>query len=253
MDLCLDLGNSQLSLGVFVDGVMQFETAAPKQVLADRDLLGDFFKQSFEKGQTCTSKVKRIAIASVVPEYDACMQTVCEKLFDLSPQFLRASDYEECLQYEPAASLGADRLANFLAVKKLYPEKDCVVVDLGTATTVCAIGAAGKFLGGLIAPGMRLQTEVLQVNAAKLPSVAVVRADHAIGNSTISGIQAGIYFSQLGLIKEAIARFKQEAFSGKEVTVIGCGGYVSLFEDEALFDAIERDLVLKGLAFSLTR
>ena len=125
-----------------------------------------------------------------------------------------------------------------------------MVIDLGTATTFCAISSTKDYLGGSIVAGLRLCMEALENNTAKLPSVEITALSHALGRTTIESIQSGLYFGHIGVIKEISSRIQKEVFESKPY-VIGTGGFSSLFDKEKIFDEVQPDLVLKGLLLSL--
>ena len=128
-----------------------------------------------------------------------------------------------------------------------FPDKNLVVVDLGTATTLVAVSRKRDFLGGVIMPGMRLAMESLKSNTAKLMEVDIEVPDTYLGQSTRECIQRGLFFGHLGAMREIVAGYRKELFAGEDVTVIGTGGFSQLFREEKVFDIILPDLVLQGL------
>jgi type III pantothenate kinase len=118
---------------------------------------------------------------------------------------------------------------------------------MGTATTLCAITKSRDYLGGAILPGMRLGMESLRSNTAKLMEVNIESPPDWIGKTTRESIQSGLFYGQLGALLQLVAGFKQEAFAGEDVLVIGTGGFSQLYKDKSLFDVILPDLVLQGL------
>ena len=115
------------------------------------------------------------------------------------------------------------------------------------ATTICAITKEKEFLGGNIIPGVKLSMDALEAKTAQLPSVEIVPVESGIGRTTIESIQAGLYWSNVGMVKELVARITQEVFSEDPPLVIGTGGFSQLFDREKLFDHVMPDLILTGL------
>ena len=107
------------------------------------------------------------------------------------------------------------------------------------------------YLGGSILAGLKISVEALETRTAKLPSIEIVAAKEALGRSTVESMQSGLYFGQIGMVKELTARIREEAFKGAKTRVIGTGGFSSLFDKAGLFDNIVPDLVLKGLIVAL--
>ena len=155
------------------------------------------------------------------------------------------------INYRNPTEVGSDRIANAIAATHLYPKKNMVVIDLGTATTFCAISKDKDYLGGSIVAGLRLSMEALESKTAKLPSVEIVPMKESLGRTTVESLQSGLYFGHLGTIREISSRISEECFEGEKPFVIGTGGFSSLFEKEKIFDVIQPDLVLQGLFLAL--
>ena len=155
------------------------------------------------------------------------------------------------IKYRNPLEVGADRIANAIAGTHIYPDKNLIIVDLGTATTFCAITKNHDYLGGSIISGLKLNMESLEAKTAKLPSVEIVSRDEVLGQSTVESLQSGLYYGHLGAMREIITRMNHECFNGEKAFVIGTGGFSSLFEKEKIFDLITPDLVLKGNLIAL--
>lgn len=260
--LCLDVGNTQVYAGLFrEDGsiVLRFRQYSGKGISADE--YGVFLKSALRENGFDPAEVNSIALCSVVPDRIYSIRRACGKYFDIDPLILQAgvkTGLQIC--YRNPLEVGADRIANAVAASVRYPGRDCIIVDLGTATTLEVVTADRRYLGGAIAPGLRLGMEVLETSTAKLPAVEILSARTACGRSTVESIQAGLYFGHLGMMKELIRRIEDEVFTegandaaGKKALVIGTGGFAHLFADAAVFDVIEPDFVLEGLFETLRR
>ena len=157
------------------------------------------------------------------------------------------------LDIEQPSSLGADRALNTLAAHAKY-DGDLVVVDFGTATTFDAVDFTGAYKGGIIAPGINLSLDALVGNTAKLPRIAIDRpdSDSVIGRNTEDQMLIGVFWGYVGLIEGLISRMKHEI--GRPAKVVATGGLAILFDDNtALFDAVDTDLTLEGLAILAER
>ena len=126
-----------------------------------------------------------------------------------------------------------------------------IIVDFGTATTFDAVSAQKEYLGGVILAGLRISAEALETRTAKLPSVEIAPMTRVLGRATSESIQAGLYFGNVGMVKEIKQRLIDEAFEGRPARVIGTGGFSSLFDKAKIFDETIPDLVLKGLNVAL--
>ena len=252
MILCLDVGNSQLYGGLFEGEELLFQFRKTSQARSSSDEMGIFLKTVLKENGFAPNQIEKIAICSVVPDVLYSLKNCCKKYFSIKPFILQPGVKTGLkIKYRNPLEVGTDRIADAIAVSHLYPGRDAVVVDFGTATTICAITKHREFLGGNIVPGVRLAMEALEANTAKLPVVEIVRPTTSVGRSTTESIQAGIYWSNVGMIRELTSRVTEEAFAGTRPLVIGTGGFAHLFEPEGLFDEIVPDLILKGLFWSL--
>jgi type III pantothenate kinase len=252
MILALDVGNSQIYGGVFEKEDLKFRFRKTSKTGASSDEIGVFLRSVLRENSIDPSKVKHIVMCSVVPDVVYSLKNACKKYFNITPFLLQAGVKTGLkIDYRNPLEVGADRIANSIAAVQLYPKKNILIVDLGTATTFCAISQNKEYLGGSIVAGLRLNMEALESKTAKLPSVEIVAMKEALGRSTIESIQSGLYFGHLGTMREISQRISEECFAGEKPFIIGTGGFSSLFEKEKIFDVTQPDLVLQGLMFAL--
>ena len=252
MILCLDVGNTQIHGGVFEDDKLVFQFRKTSQGTVSSDETGIFLKSVLRENGIEPSKIKEISMCSVVPGAVYSIRNGCIKYFDVDPFILQAGVKTGLkIKYRNPLEVGADRIANAIAGTQLYPDKNLIIVDFGTATTFDVITKEKDYLGGVILPGIKISGEALENKTSKLLSVEIVVPEETVGRSTKESIQSGLYYSQLAVVKELKERIKNESFGGKTPMVIGTGGFANLFESAKLFDAVHPDLVLKGLIFSL--
>lgn len=252
MILCLDVGNTQIYGGLFDKDKMVLSFRKNSKSGASSDETGIFLRTAIRENGYDPSKIRQIAICSVVPEVIYSLRGACMKYFNINPFILQAGVKTGLkVKYRNPLEVGADRIANSIAATHLYPNQNTIIVDLGTATTFCAVTKEKDYLGGSIVAGLRLCMEALESKTAKLPSVEIVSMHEALGRSTVESIQSGLYYGHLGGMKEIIERITKECFHNEKPFVIGTGGFSSLFEKEKVFDVIVPDLVLKGMLIAL--
>ncbi|MFY7698140.1 MAG: type III pantothenate kinase [Legionella sp.] len=251
MKLCIDVGNSHIYGGVFVEGKIDIRFRhASKECTADE--LGIFFKNVLRENNCSSDAIADIGICSVVPQLDHALKTACRKYFSIDPFFLHAEvNTGLTIKYHNPSDVGADRIANAIAASHLYPNQNLIIIDFGTATTFCTVTAGKHYLGGAILPGFRLAMEALSSNTAKLPAVDIIKANQVIGRSTIESIQSGLFYGALGSCKELIARIKSNDAVGQDALVLATGGFAHLFEHEDLFQHLVPDLVLQGIYLAI--
>jgi type III pantothenate kinase len=247
MMLSIDVGNSHIYGGVFSGDeiCLRFRHTSSNST---SDELGIFLKTVLRENQCDPDTIKAISICSVVPQLDYSLRAACIKYFGLEPFLLQAGVKTGLnIKYRNPVDVGADRIANAIAGTHLFPGKNLIIIDFGTATTFCAITTQKAYLGGAILPGVRLAVDALSKNTAKLPAVDIVKVEQAVGRSTIESIQSGVFYGALGACRELIGRIKQEAFPEQPVLVLATGGFASLFEKHGLYDHHLPDLVLQGV------
>lgn len=252
MILCLDVGNSQIFGGVYIKDEIKLRFRHNTNHTSSSDELGLFLKNVLRENGLDPEEMRNIAICSVVPQMVHSLTNCCKKYFHINPFVLQAGVKTGLkINYSNPVEVGADRIANAIALTHLYPKNNLVVVDFGTATTLCVINKNKEYLGGLIIPGIRLCMESLEAKTAKLPSVEIIKATQPYGRSTVESIQSGLYYSHLFGIKGMIEQIKESTFKNQDLLIIGTGGFARMYEGEKLFNHIEPDLVLQGLYIAL--
>jgi type III pantothenate kinase len=248
MKLCLDVGNSHIYGGVFDSGdaLMTFRKAS--KLGSSSDEYGLFFRSVLRENGIDPNQVVEIALCSVVPEVVYAISAACQKYFDIRPFILQAGVKTGLkIQYRNPLEVGTDRIANAIAGADLFPGENLVIVDLGTATTLCAVGKDRSYLGGVILPGLKMSMQALESGTSKLGSVEIMRGENCLGRTTAASIQSGLYYGHLGALQEIINRIRLEEFGGQQPRVIATGGFAALFDGTDLFDHVRQDLVLHGL------
>jgi type III pantothenate kinase len=253
MILTLDVGNSQIFGGVFDHGDLTIRFRKPSRPTTSSDELGLFLRAVLRENGGDPSAVEQIACCSVVPEIIYSLRSCCRKYFGLDPFILQAGARTGLkIRYRNPLDVGADRIANAIAATHLYPDRNLIVIDFGTATTLDVIRAAREHLGGVILPGLRIQMEALEKNTARLPNVEIVPTVELVGRSTVECIQSGLYFGNRAAIAGLTTEIRDRVFDGAAALVVATGGFCRLFEREPLFDVVLHDLVLIGLERALS-
>lgn len=248
MKLCLDVGNSHIYGGVYESGRALLTFRKASKLGSSSDEYGLFFRSVLRENGIDPNQVTQIALCSVVPEVVYAISAACQKYFDIRPFILQAGVKTGLkIQYRNPLEVGADRIANAIAAIDLFPNENLVIVDLGTATTLCAVGKDKSYLGGVILSGLKMSMQALESGTSKLGSVEITRKDTCLGRTTATSIQSGLYYGHLGALREIIDRIRMQEFGGQQPKVIATGGFASLFEESGLFDQVRQDLVLHGL------
>ena len=191
--------------------------------------------------------------ASVAPAVTECVSRGVELAVGLKPiQVGPDSDLPVTLDVEEPLQVGADRVVNTLAASQLY-QRDTVVVDFGTATTFDCITADGRFLGGVIAPGLRAAADDLARRAAKLPATELVPPQSVIGRRTEDCIRAGVLFGSAEAVDGIVRRIKAEWPRSGTPYVVATGGLADkVVPLSREIEAVEPHLTLLGLRIAAT-
>jgi type III pantothenate kinase len=187
------------------------------------------------------------ALCSVVPETAPVAVRAIRKLWrlsclELTPRTLHGVG----IDYPKPETIGADRLANALAVKHRFGTP-AVVVDFGTAVTFDVVNRAGNYVGGIIAPGLAAMTDYLHEKTALLPRIRIQEVHRVIGQSTREAMLIGAVHGYRGLVRELIRELKR-ALRVKRLPVVATGGYGRLMAAGLPeITAVAPDLTLEGL------
>ena len=225
----------------------KFALATPKELLTVRRVATAAL--SIETLETITQgwALQRVIVASVVPEATSIVKLFIEQLGIPLLSIDVKSDLGVMIDYPDRSSMGADRLANIIAVQNRY-RTPCIVANFGTAIVFDIINEQSAYLGGIIAPGLFTGAKALHQNTALLPQILPSPIQQALGKSTVLAIQSGLLLGARGLVREVVEQITRETFLGKHPTVIATGTDALLVAGEgSLFDHIELNLTLEGI------
>lgn len=236
LDLVLDIGNSRIKGGIFegknLVETFVFNTAALNKEELMRILQG--------------KPIKDVLIASVNTKAEEGIKGYLQDQ-QINHRFLDHSSLKLVLDVDEPEALGHDRIANAYGALARFPLNDCIVVDLGTAITLDFIVKEGRYLGGMIYAGAGLCAKVLADYTDKLPLVSLKKPDSALAKTTVTHLQAGIYYGQLGAIERMIAELRLSAVSPSSVKIIATGGTTQIDEANICFDKVALIEDLKDL------
>jgi len=256
MILVLDVGNTQIYGGVFDKEKIKLRFRKKSKDALTSDELGIFLKQVLRENDIAPAKIKKIAVSSVVPDVNHTISNCCAKYFNIEPFFI-GPGVKTGLHFKGrdilAYGLGADRVADAIAAIHKYPGENLIVIDFGTANTYDAVSKDCEYKGGAIQIGLGTSLNALTQNAALLSKVEILKPSAAGGLTTETQMQAGMYYGNLGAVKEFVARLKKECFNGAKTKVVLTGGLGRLYENEDIIDAYEPDLVLNGIKLALEK
>ena len=256
MLLAVDAGNTNLVFALVEDGVIRARWRIATDPRRTADQYAVWLHQLLALEGYNKQNIDAVIIGTVVPRALHNLEVLAEKYFGVEALVAGQPPVEWGIELDVAepASVGADRVLNVIAAHSLY-EGDLIVIDFGTATTFDIVDFTGAYKGGIIAPGINLSLDALVTAAARLPRIAMEAPKgnlSVIGRTTEEQMHIGIYWGYVAMMEGLAARIKAEI--GRPVTVLATGGLATLFDQHSdLFDAIEGDLTIQGLAMLYQR
>lgn len=248
MLLCLDVGNSQIFGGVYSDEGLKATFRRTSAVRASSDEYGTFFRTVLRENEIDPKEIDMAAICSVVPDVLHSLRNCFQKYFAFEPFLLQPGVKTGLkIRYRNALEVGADKIANAIGALTRFPGRDLIIVDFGTATTLCAVTRDKEYLGGIITPGLQISMAALESRTARLPAVEIIRPPEVLGRSTVESIQSGLYYGTVATVRSLATLVTEAHFRNEKPVVLGTGGFGRLFEDEKLFDSFVPELPLIGL------
>ncbi|MCU1330266.1 MAG: coaX [Bryobacterales bacterium] len=248
MLLTLDVGNSQIFGGVFDGDTLKLTFRRTSAIRASSDEFGTFLRAVLRENDVDPRLITSAGLCSVVPDAVYSLRNCFRKYFDLEPFLLQPGAKTGLkIRYRNPVEVGADKIANAIGALARFPGRNLLIVDFGTATTLCAVSKEKEYLGGIITPGINISMAALESQTARLPAVEIVRPTWVLGRTTVESIQSGLYFGTLATVRALVAAVTTEHFASDPPLVIGTGGVGRLFSEEQVFDAFVPELSLLGL------
>ncbi len=247
MVLVVDVGNTHIVLGVFEDKKLLASWRLGTNKERTSDELGMLILGLFNHEKLSINKVEAVVVASVVPPIMYTLEHAIKKYIKTQPMIIGPGTKTGInIRCQNPKEVGADRIVNAVAGFELYGGP-LIIVDMGTATTFCAISERGEYLGGVICPGIKISAEALYQKAAKLPRIDLVKPESVIGKNTVSSMQSGVFYGYVGQVDYIVNRIKNE-MNEKNIRVIATGGLSRLIAEESIaINDVNPTLTLEGL------
>lgn len=239
MYLIIDIGNTEIKT-CLVNSKFKI---IKKVIFKTQKIKNSILKKNLKFIKKKNLKIKESIISSVVPSAFSIIKSflVKEKI-----KFKELKKYEISKVLKISANLkqvGSDRLANAISVKD--QKNNFIIIDFGTATTFDIV-LKNRYLGGVIAPGVKLSLNTLISNASLIPEISLSKIYNVIGKNTKTAVRSGFYWGYIGLIEKIVYLIKNQ--TKKKFKIIMTGGYSHLFKKSLKFrNKIDKDLTIKGL------
>ncbi|MBP3907289.1 MAG: type III pantothenate kinase [Peptostreptococcaceae bacterium] len=247
MLLVFDVGNTNMVLGVYEGTELKKHWRINTDKEKTSDEYGILISNLFQYDKVDMNSITDVIISSVVPNVMHSLENFCIKYCNKKPLIVGPGIKTGLnIKYDNPKQVGADRIVNAVAAIEKY-KSPMIIIDFGTATTFCAISEKGDYLGGTIAPGIKISSEALFQRASKLPRVELAKPGTAICKNTVSAMQSGIIYGYVGLVDKIISMMKSE-LGGDDIKVIATGGLSVLIASETdSIDYVDKFLTLEGL------
>ncbi|MDY3052578.1 MAG: type III pantothenate kinase [Ndongobacter sp.] len=249
MLLAIDVGNSNLTFGVFHKDVILYQWRIQTNRDKTSDEYGIELEQILYHFGIHRSMISDVIIGSVVPNLMHTLQMMCNRFLRQEPMIVGEGTRSGMhIRYDNPKEVGADRIVNAVGGFEIYGGP-LIVIDVGTAITHDVITEEGEYLGGTIAPGIGISAEALFMRTAKLPKVELIDPPTAIGRTTVSSMQAGIAYGFIGLIDNITCHILKElSIQACEAKIIATGGFSRLLAEKSRYvQTIDKDLTLHGM------
>ncbi|MBQ3817538.1 MAG: type III pantothenate kinase [Clostridia bacterium] len=222
MLLTIDIGNTNITLGTYSGDVLSFTARLATDTNKTGDEYAVLIKEIFELNEISLDSIEDCIISSVVPTVSNSLNGAVSKLFHIVPLNLGPGVKTGLnIKIDNPAQLGADLVAAAVSAVSEYT-LPCIIIDMGTASTISVIGQNGEFLGGVIAAGVRLTLKALCENTSQLPSVNIEAPHSVIGSNTNDSMRSGLVFGTAAMLDGLIERIEFEL--GAKATVVATGG-----------------------------
>ena len=259
MLLCIDVGNTQIALGLYADAPGEEVPGAPLvrdwRMHTEPRMTADELHVAFDGLLgPYAEKVTGIAALSTVPTLLRELRQLLDRRGEPAVVVGPGVRTGVPLLVDNPREVGADRVMNTLAAHRLF-DTACVIVDFGTSTNIDVVSAKGEFLGGALAPGIEISLDALATRAAALRTVELVRPRSVIGKNTVECLQSGVLYGFAGQVDGLVRRIVSELGpKAGPVTVLGTGGLAPLMagESETITHFVP-DLTLLGLRLTYLR
>lgn len=247
MILVLDVGNTNITLGVYEGNTLLNHWRLATERNKTSDEYGIFINNLLSYDGINMKKMDSVVISSVVPPLMYTLEAMSLKYCGIKPIVVGPGIKTGMnIRYDNPKEVGADRIVNAVAGFKKYGGP-LIIVDFGTATTFCAISEKGDYLGGSIAPGLKISSEALFLQTAKLPKVSIEKPATVICKNTVESMKSGIVYGYVGLVDYIIERMKKE-MNHSVKKVVATGGLSTLIASESKqIEIIDKLLTLEGL------
>lgn len=246
MLLAIDIGNTNIVIGVMEDDQILFEARIATDQVRTSDQYGVEIKNVLEAYGVSKDEIEDCIISSVVPPVFNSVKTGVIKVIGKQPMVVGPGLKTGLnINVDVPSQVGSDRIVIAVAALAEY-KPPMILMDLGTATTIEVVEPGNMYLGGVIFPGVKISLDALTSRTAQLPGISLDKPKHVIGRNTVDCMRSGMMYGTAAMIDGIVDRIEEEL--GHKSTLIATGGLAQFITPLCKREIIlERDLLLKGL------
>ncbi len=246
MLLAIDIGNSNISLGCIREDKLLFEVRIATDPARTSDQYGVEIKTMLEANGVRREDIRDCIISSVVPPVFNSVWAGVYKMIGRRPMVVEASmDTGLTFCLDTPSQVGADRIVIAAAALDRY-EPPLILIDMGTATTMEVVEPGGRYMGGVIIPGLRISLDALTSRTAQLPAISLGRPGKVVATNTAECMRSGILYGSACMLDGMIDRMEEEL--GFRTTVVATGGLAAFVTPLCRHEILlEPELLLRGL------
>ena len=247
MILVVDVGNTNINFGVYEGEKMLVMFKLTSKLSRTSDEFGVSIRELLSLNDIDYKDIKGSIIASVVPNVMHSLTTAIERYLNCKPLIVGPGIKTGIkIKIENPKELGADRIVDSVAAYEKYGGP-VLILDFGTATTYDLVTEDGSFVSGITAPGIRISAKALWEDTAKLPEIEIKKPASILSQETVSSMQAGLVYGQIGQTEYIIDKVREES-GFTDMKVVATGGLGSIISDETKkIDVYDKFLTLDGL------
>ena len=247
MNICVDVGNSTIGIGIYKNNVLIERMIFNTDIRLTEDEFYHLFKKQFNELNLPNEKVDNIIYSSVVPPINLSIINTLKNIFKIDPLLINVNTKTDLgLKVDnPIEEIGNDLIADLVGAKSKYGYP-CLIADLGTASKILLLDKDGDFASCLIVPGLTLSANSLSNKAALLPEVSLIAPKSIVAKNTLAAMNAGIVYGHADMITGLINRYEKElGYSCKHILTGGGAVYVKeILGSDFIYD---KNLNLDGL------
>lgn len=247
MVLVIDVGNTNITCGIYEEDILKTTFRMTTKIPRTSDEYGVLMKDMLRSNSFSEKDIEGVIIASVVPNVMHALTGAVGRYMGRKPLIVGPGIKTGIMiTSDNPKEIGPDRIVDAVAAYTKYGGP-VLVLDFGTATTYDLVTEDGKFPVGITAPGIRISAKALWEDTAKLPEIEIKKPKSILATETISSMQAGLVYGQIGQTEYIIKKVKEET-GYENLKVVATGGLGRIIANETdTIDVYDSSLTLDGL------